>query len=266
MNAALPIAAISLVGAFMLNTDLIMLGWWRNAEEIGYYSAAQKIIQVLYTLPLILASALFPLISRLVVQKKDAEVGTVTEKGITSTLLLAIPLAVGGAVLAKPIISFLYGNEYLPAVSSFQILITTLLIYFPSVLLPNLILAYDKQKKVVPFVAAGSLSNVILNALLIPPFGIVGSSIATFFAQLTSNLPIWLLVRKIVFFKVLRNLKKIIVAVLAMAAANFIFNRLGFHILINIAASGIIYFGALYLFKEKLIMEGLSILKRAKTS
>ncbi len=266
IKAALPIAAISLVGAFMLNTDLIMLGWWRNAAEIGYYSAAQKIIQVLYTLPAILASALFPVMSRLVGQKKEAEVGLITEKGITSTLLIAAPLAVGGVLLAKPIITFLYGNEYLPAASSFQILITTLLIYFPSVLLPNLILAYDKQKKVVPFVAMGSASNIIFNALLIPRFGIVGSSIATFIAQLTSNLPIWIMVKKIVHFSVLRNLKKILVAVSIMALINLVSNALHVQVLINIALSGIVYFLILYFLKEKIIMEGISTLRKTKSA
>ena len=266
MNAALPIAAVSLVGAFMLNTDLIMLGWWRGAKEIGHYSAAQKIIQVLYTFPMILASALFPIMSRMVAQKKDKEVALLTEKGITSTLLLAIPLAVGGVFLANPIINFLYGREYLPAVSSFQILITTILIYFPSVLLPNLVLAYDKQKKVVPFIALGSLSNIVLNFLLIPKFGIVGSSIATFFAQLASNLPIWIMMKKTVDFKVFRNLKKIAVAVLTMAAINLALNALHVQVLINIALSGIAYLLALYLLKEKIVLEGLSMLKKVKTS
>jgi len=266
MNAALPIAAISLVGAFMLNTDLIMLGWWKGPEQIGFYSASQKIIQVLYTLPLILASALFPIMARMVAQKKDKEVAALTEKGIVSTLLLAIPLVVGGVILAKPIITFLYGREYLPAVSSFQILITTILIYFPSVLLPNLVLAYDKQKKVVPFIALGSLSNIVLNALLIPIFGIIGSAIATFFAQLSSNLPIWIMIRKTVNFRVFRNLKKIIVAVLIMAVINLVLNTLHVQVLINIAFSGIIYLLALYILKEKIVMEGVSMLKKVKTS
>ncbi|MEK7086796.1 MAG: flippase [Patescibacteria group bacterium] len=266
MNAALPIAVISLVGAFMLNTDLIMLGWWRSAQEIGFYSAGQKIIQVLYTLPAILASALFPTMARFAAQKKDEEVGRITEKGLTSTLLIALPLALGGIILAKPIITLLYGREYLPAVNSFRVLTATLIIYFPSVLIPNLILAYNKQKKVVPFIAAGSASNIIFNTILIPPLGIIGASIATFFAQLTSNLPIWIMVRKIVHFQLLRNLKKIFAGVLLMGATNLILVASGAHVLLNIALSGSVYFLALFLFKEKLIMEGLAMLKKAKTS
>src|SRR3989344_4029337 len=142
IKSALPFALVAFLGAFMLNTDLIMLGWWRSAEEIGFYSAAQKIIQVLYTLPAIIASSIFPTISRFVGQNKHEETKSLTERSITSILMIAVPLALGGVILGKSIITFLYGQEYLPAAPAFQILIITTLIFFPASLITNLVLAY----------------------------------------------------------------------------------------------------------------------------
>jgi O-antigen/teichoic acid export membrane protein len=68
--SALPIALYGLFGAFMLNIDIIMLGIWRPAEDIGYYAAGQRILQVLYTIPGIFASAIFSTIARFIGQKK----------------------------------------------------------------------------------------------------------------------------------------------------------------------------------------------------
>ncbi len=262
IDLALPIALISLLGVFMLNTAYVMLGWWKGAEEIGFYSAAQKIIQVLYTLPTILASSLFPIIARFAAQKKSQEATSIIERSITTTLFLAIPLVVGGLVLAKPIINLLYGSEYMPAVPVFQILLSTLLIYFPSVIISNTVLAYDKQKKVAPFIALGSLVNVGLNALLIPIWSIVGASIATFFAQFAVNIPIWIMMKKVSNFHILRHIKKIILSTVIMGIVGFILNKLGLQVLINIALSAGVYFLSLYILKEKIIRDSSFILKK----
>ena len=42
INSAWPIALTGIIGAFMLNTDIIMLGWWRTAQEIGFIPQAKK--------------------------------------------------------------------------------------------------------------------------------------------------------------------------------------------------------------------------------
>jgi len=262
MNAAMPIAFISLVGAFMFNTDLVMLGWWRTSTEIGFYSAAQKIIQVLYTLPGILASVFFPTISRLVGQKKDAEIKSLTERGITSLLLIAIPLTVGGIILAKPIINLLYGQEYAPATGVFQILIFTTLL-FPSALIANLVLSYNKQRDAVKFVALASFGNIFLNILLIPRFGIVGAAIATSLAQLTVSGCTWLMMKRVNNFYTLRHLKKISLAVLIMGTASFFLNKFGLHVLPSIIISGLIYFFALLVLKERVVKEIIVMAKQA---
>ncbi|MBM4388622.1 MAG: oligosaccharide flippase family protein, partial [Deltaproteobacteria bacterium] len=104
LQSAWPIALTGLLGALSLNVDVIMLGWFRSAEEIGFYSAGQKVIQVLYTVPAIIASSLLPLSSRLVELRDEAKLRLLAEKGLTLVLTLALPLAIGGAILAESII------------------------------------------------------------------------------------------------------------------------------------------------------------------
>ncbi len=72
VKSAWPIAVGGLVYSFMFNVDVIMLGWWRAPFEVGLYSAAQKIVGLIYIVPGLISSAIFPLYSRLV-YKNDTE-------------------------------------------------------------------------------------------------------------------------------------------------------------------------------------------------
>jgi len=262
INAALPIAFIALLGALTFNVDLIMLGWWRTAAEIGFYSSAQRIVQLLTTLPAIIASATFPTLSRLVGQGKESEVASLMERGITTLLLVAIPLTVGGAILATPIIDLVYGHAYAPAASVLQILIVTML-FFPSALIVNMVLSYDKQKSVAKFIALAGVANVLLNFFLIPPLGIVGAATATLISQGLSITLIWTLMKKVNNFHTIRYLKKIALAAVVMGVVSFSLNKLGLQVLVNIAISAAAYFALLLFLKEGTIKEGVVMAKRA---
>lgn len=259
-SAALPIALLGVFGAFMLNTDMIMLGWWRTAEEIGYYSSAQKIVQVLYTLPAILASGIFPALSRIVGLGEREKEKTLIEKSISIVFFAAIPLTVGGIVLASSIINFLYGSEYAPASGAFQILIATTLLIFPGTLIGNLILAHNKQKKLGIFIASASVANIIFNALLIPKFGIIGSAAATIVAQTISNVFAWRMIRSTTTFYTIKYLWKIIPSAVFMGLAGLVLNMFGVHVLVTIFVSSLVYLVSLILLKEKLVSDGLNLI------
>ncbi len=63
-KTAWPFGLLGIMGAIMTNTDIVMLGWLRTPIEVGYYSAAQKLILLAYVFPALLASASFPALSR----------------------------------------------------------------------------------------------------------------------------------------------------------------------------------------------------------
>lgn len=255
IQASLPFAFLALLGAFMLNTDLVMLGWWRSAEEIGFYSAAQKIILVLYLWSVILGEATLPAISRFVSRGKNAEVRALLERAVSISYLVAIPIAIGGTILGKSLILFLYGAEYAPAIPAFQILINTCLIVFPSVLISNTILAYNKQKRALRFVAIGSIAHIFFDALLIPKYGYLGSATATIVTQLVSTIPMWQIAKQLNYFSVFPHLKKIIPSALIMGIISFMLDNAHVQVLLTIGISGAAYFGVLFLLREKLIEE-----------
>lgn len=261
MKAAWPIAFGGLVGAFMTNVDILMMGWWRTAEEIGFYSAAQKIVGMLYIIGGLLASAVSPALFRLVHENDNERISAMITKIMAIILLLAIPLTVGGIILSKQIIELVFGGEYSNSTPIFIVLISSLLIIYPFSILNYIIFAYNKQSRMVGYAAAASLINIILNAALIPLYGAVGAAIATVFANFFNILFMWRFVKKMNDFTVLADLKKIIIAVIGMGFMAISLQYGGVTVIINIIISGAFYFILLRLLKEKNFNELLSLIK-----
>ncbi|HEY4499697.1 MAG TPA: flippase [Candidatus Paceibacterota bacterium] len=201
LSASLPFAFASFLGAIMINTDLLMVGWLRSPEELGWYSAAQKPVQLLYVFASLFATSLFPLLSKSVAD--TATFRSLLEKALRIALLAAIPITLIGVIFAQPLIQLFFGNQYLSAIGTFQILMLTILIIYPSVIVSNAILAFNQQRYLIIFSLIGALGNVILNYLLIPIFGIAGCALATLATQILANAFNWYRLRRIIDFSIL---------------------------------------------------------------
>jgi len=254
IKSSLPYALASFLGAIMINTDLIMLGWLRSPAEVGFYSAAQKPILLLYTLAALFATSLFPTLTKIATGAKE-DFKELLEKSLKIALLVAIPTAIGGILLAPEIIFLLYGSEYLPATLSFRILLPTLIIIFPSIIISNSLLAHNQQKKFVGFSILGAIGNIMFNWILIIPFGIAGCAISTLLTQIIANAFIWQKMKEVNDFSIFNKLKKIICASSVMAIAAWTLNYSGSPVLLTIPAAIIIYFALLTkTFKEELLV------------
>lgn len=254
LAAGWPLALSGILGGLMIDTDILIIGWFRSAEEVGLYSAAQRIVQLLYTLPAIFTASLLPTFSRLA-RKDEIKFKLGLENALWLTYMAAIPLATGGVLLGKEITKFVFGAAYAGASLSFQILIATLLVNFSAVILSSVFFMYDQQKRLVAYTAIGGVLNIALDLILIPIYGIAGSAAATFIAQLAVNIYLWSAVRSIVQLNVLPRLKKIFAASALIGTIAFILNSFGAHILLSIGISGVAYFGILHLLKEPLVQE-----------
>ena len=264
INSALPIALVATFSAFLINIDMLMLGWIGTSMDVGLYAAPQKIVQFLSIFPGIIASTVFPVISRLIGQNEKEKIKSIAERTITAVMIAAFPIAVGGVVLGKSIIGFIFGNEYIAATLAFQILIVTVLASFPSPFFSNLILAYDKQKRLVGYTIGFSLLNVVLNALLIKRFGIAGASFATLVSTFLLTGALWYIMKEINRLNLLRHLGKIAITSILMGFLAFFLDRVGIQVIANIIISGGVYLLLLHLFKENTLNELKMIVKSVK--
>lgn len=253
LTQAWPFGVAGLLSVVMLNTDTLMLGWMKSSEDVGLYSAAQRIILILYMLPGFVATSTFPVLSRLA--KENTELfKKIFEKTLRAVFLTVLPIVCGGILLAGPITIFIFGNEYAQTATALGILLFALLFVFPGTIVNNGLFAFNKQKYLMYSFAFGSIGNIILNAILIPKYGISGASVATIITQLISNGYTIYMMRKTIPFKIFQQLPKIAIATLFMCIGIIVIKLTNLHVVFEIITGIIIYFGILYLIKEDLLV------------
>ena len=265
IQTAWPFAIVSVLGLFFTNTDILIISWMRTASDVGIYSAAIRIIQVLYLVPGILQFSTLPLFARLA-GHDDKKFRAALERTLSLLFMISIPLVVGGIVLGTQIMTFIFGNAFAPGGPSLKLLLATIIVDYPGALIANAIFTYGKQKSLIFTSAVGGTANVLFDLLLIPRFGITGSAVATLIAQTLANGYLWYVMKKLNYFTVLPHLKKIGAAAALMSLATIALLMWHVNVLVNVLISTGIYFAVLRVLREPVLIEIKAIIPFGKKS
>jgi len=263
LHAAWPFAIVGALGLLFTNTDILIISWIKTASIVGIYSAAIRIIQVLYIIPAILQLSTISLFSRLA-KRDDAKFRLVLERTVSLLFLVSIPMAIGGAILGTSIMSLIYGTAFASGGTAFAILMASMVADFPGSLMANGLFVYERQKNLIITAIVGAVANVGLDLLLIPRYGMTGSAIATLAAQIIGNGLVWYYMKKINYFVVFPHLKRVAVAGICMGLVTAGLYFLHINLILNIVTSIVVYFGLLKLLHEPLLIEMLAVLPFAR--
>ncbi len=158
-------------------TNVVILGLYQNATEVGYYTAGQRLISIFQSvLSMTLAQAFFPFLGK--------AFGESYEKGIsTAQKVLPLVMVTTGALvlvlfLAGPIaLQILYGPAFSPAVNVFHILAATpLIIAFSTVLGIHVMMNLKMDALFFRITCVGAVVSIVLNILFVRPYGYMASA------------------------------------------------------------------------------------------
>lgn len=249
VHQALPLGISIIMIQIIYNIDMVMLGFMRTDIEVGYYSAAYKIILVLISIGAFYFDAIFPVISNYYKTSLDSlkKLQSYTAKLIVS---IVIPLGVGGTILARPIMNLLYGPKYSEGIIVFQILIWVMALICINSIYARGMWACNKQNEFLKIVFFQGLSNIGLNLFLIPSFGIVGAAIATVLAEILGFFFYYREFNKTVSVPIYHYIVRPLLASIIMALfLQWGLNVLNLSVFLLIFAGTIIYFVFLFLMK-----------------
>jgi PST family polysaccharide transporter len=158
--------------------DQVLIGQMLNDKQVGIYSAAARISEVWYFIPFAISTSMLPL---LVESRKQSEALYYErlQKHSNILALIAIGFVVLITILAGPITRVLYGAAYAGSAGVLRILIWGGSLIPVAVTWSYWMLLENRIKTMFYFNVFGAILNVILNLLLIPHFGIIGSAYAT---------------------------------------------------------------------------------------
>jgi O-antigen/teichoic acid export membrane protein len=246
--AASPFALTSLFSMINFRIDQVMLSFMTTDTIVGAYSAAYKIIDILAILPGILLTALYPVFSKY--HATDVKLlNKVFNLSLRYVIILSIPIVIGGFLLSGPIINLVYGSEYADSAIVLKILIFISLFSFINSPLFVLLNSIGKQKITMINTAFTALTNIVMNIILIPIYGINGAAFATIVSEIIFLILSAYQIRKSgIKLNILSKSYKPLISGIVMGV--FVWYFIGWNIFILISVAALIYFALLYLLKE----------------
>ena len=189
---------ITVVTSIYTMFDTSMLGFLSTDIEVGYYTASTKLGHMILNMLTAITTVLLPRLTDYTQNNDKERFTNLIQKCLNILLLLSIPMATGLILLSRPIIILLSGEQYLPSVPSMQIIspiiiITSLGSLIGAQILPSL----GKEKISFYSYIAGAITNITLNAILIPKLGAIGAAIGTVCAEFVVTLIQFFYIKKI---------------------------------------------------------------------
>jgi len=193
-SEALPYGLRAFLSIIYFKIDIVILSKMTRFGEVGNYSAAYKILEVLFAGIGIANLVLFPLTSSLHLSSKE-NLRLLFEKYTLYTLVLSLPGLAMLIYFSKEALTFLYGAPFEGATSILRLLIVALAIMYANAPLSNLVLSSDMQRRVLALSVLTAGSNVLLNLLLVYRLGAEGAALATIGSELVTTILFYRLVR-----------------------------------------------------------------------
>lgn len=260
-----PIALGIFFNLIYFKADTLILSFLKPAGDVGIYGAPYKFLEILTTLPHLFLGLLLPIMAGAWVKKNIKEFKQIFQICFDLFVIIGMPMIAGGLIVGTPLIAFFAGNEFLSSGPVLKILIVATALIFFGTLFNYVIIAIDKQKKLLKYFIITSILSVIGYLIFIPPYSYYGAAWVTVAGEAFIALMSFTLGYRIT--KIGLNLKifyKILPATLVMSGFLYFFKN--FHVALIIIIGIIIYFILLIIFKAIRIDFIKQILKRVDKS
>lgn len=248
--------------------DTVMLGFMATDDDAGYYNAAVRIKSILVSVVTSLGTVLLPRASYYIEQNMMDEFKKISQKALNFVFLLATPLMVYFILFARQGIYFLSGNAYEGSVIPMQLIMPTLLcIGLSNILGIQILVPMGKEKVVLYSEIAGAVTDLILNAILIPKIASSGAAIGTMIAEIVVLLVQYIALRdevkdafcSISYLKIIAGILIGTVSCIWLPYTNFVDMQTAGGSFIILLISAVLFFlcygGFLLLSKENLTLE-----------
>lgn len=235
--------------------------------ENGYYEQSEKIVKICISVLTALGTVMIPRNSKLYSEGKIEEVKNNLYFSSNFIWVIGMPMMFGLIAVASNLVPWFFGDGYLKCVNLICIFAPlTLFIGFSNIFGLQYLIPTGRDKKFTIGILTGTISNLILNIILIPFFWSYGAVIASITAEFLVTLMMYLLVRKeISLKKILKtSIKPLIASTIMFAFVYFLSTKLTSSIintLILVMIGAIIYFVILLILKEKLLYIGINMIK-----
>lgn len=188
LKRSLPLVLSGIVIMIYMRIDQLMLKYFKGFEEVGIYSAALRISELFYFIPMVVSNATFTVLLRNRGKEVfDLELNKDIFNLLRLSVFISIVIVVFINVSAGALIALAFGKDYSAATEVLKVHIWTIIFIFWGVVSGKWYIARDLERHTFYRSFLGAIINILLNLYLIPSYGCIGAAYATLVAQVIAG-------------------------------------------------------------------------------
>lgn len=195
LASVVPLAFIVSLRMLQQQTDVLMLGFLAGAEDVGVYRVVLTGSQLVAFAYEALSTALGPHAARLHAAGDTPRLQRLVTWNTRAMFAVGLPVGAVLIVAGGPILGVVFGNEFRRGHLALVVLCIAQLVNVGTGSASLLLTMTGHERVTARSLAWSAAANVILNALLIPVFGMIGAAAATAATVIGWNLTLWRQVR-----------------------------------------------------------------------
>jgi len=194
IHSSIPLLFVQSMHVLNNRLDIVMIGFFLNADAVGVYTAANRATQFIAFGLIATSFALRPKVAN-AHANGDREF---IQKSLTSSarvgLLIAIPIIISFVIFGKYIL-LLFGHGFEKGYRCLMILSIAQLVNNGAGCVAMILTSCRYERQTAFGILMGAISNIILNFLLIPIWGIEGAAVASGVSMIVWNIVLFKIVR-----------------------------------------------------------------------
>ncbi len=251
---------MNVAASIYLNLNSVMLGFFATKESVGFYSAAQKIVQMVILFVASLGTVLLPRSSYYIGNGRHEDFRRLVRSVVSFVLMLALPSVAGIILLRGEMIRVFAGDAFLRSADILAIIAPSVLIIgLSGIIGMQILIPMGKEKITLYSVMIGTAVNFLVNCVVIPRYAERGAAVSVLVAEITVLAVQIVCGRK--YLKGIFSVRGILpygagtaAIIAAVIAIRTVVHGDIVRIAVSVPAAAVIYFGILFAFRESMSM------------
>lgn len=203
ISFSIPVTITALAEMGIYSACTFVMGIFLSTNLIAYFGAADPIARLPLVISISIATTMLPASSEAFASKNKVLLEKYVNSSFRYGLLFTVPLCVGIAALAEPIMKFIFFKpEYVLGSSSLSILVVGMGFYAIFAISSSIIQGTGNPRIPMYVLVAGAITTMILSWFLVPIYGIQGGALGTTITTVLMAIPMLIVTLKITKIKI----------------------------------------------------------------
>ncbi|MCK5614503.1 flippase [Candidatus Pacearchaeota archaeon] len=173
---------LALLSMIFTQSDIILLTYMKGEDFAGIYKVAMTLSSLVLIFGTVISTPLFPILSQQIKNDNIKEIFKINKIITRYIVFFAIPIFIGGTILAQTLIEFIFSVKFITATKPFILLLLSQVLGIIVISMGSILRMNNKLNLLVYISFLTASLNIIGNILLIPSYDLAGAAFSSLFS------------------------------------------------------------------------------------